>query len=113
MSFEMDDKVWVCSLDSYTLPRYRGCHGSGIPGAEKMYPVANNMRRSRWQGYFTDSVSPDKKWSAVKNGNVVAREIKNNNTFQFTTDGTDDKSFGYLSWSPNGKYIVGYRITPL
>jgi dipeptidyl aminopeptidase/acylaminoacyl peptidase len=70
-------------------------------------------RRYRWEGLVTDSISPDKQWTAfVRGGNVFIRSAKDNSTIQFTKDGSKDKPYGEVSWSPDSKHLVGYRIDP-
>ena len=55
-------------------------------------------RRYRWEGLVTDSVSPDKQWTAfVRGGNVFIRSVKDNSTIQFTKDGSVDKPYGEVS----------------
>jgi dipeptidyl aminopeptidase/acylaminoacyl peptidase len=70
----------------------------------------------RWGSFSNDSVSPDKQWVAfVKDGNVVARQVNapESETITFTTDGTAEKPYGQLAWSPDSKYVVGYHIDPV
>ncbi|WP_184545615.1 S9 family peptidase [Mucilaginibacter sp. FT3.2] len=71
-------------------------------------------RKYRWEGQVTDSVSPDKQWTAfVKAGNIYVRSLKGSSAeIQFTTDGTVDKPYGEISWSPDGKHLVAYLIDP-
>ncbi|NLR80678.1 S9 family peptidase [Chitinophaga eiseniae] len=70
---------------------------------------------SRWEGFATDSLSPDKQWVAVTiDGNVYVRSVKDGSLTQFTKDGNAAKDFyGALAWSPDSKYLVGYRIHPV
>jgi dipeptidyl aminopeptidase/acylaminoacyl peptidase len=70
-------------------------------------------RRYRWEGLVTDSVSPDKQWTAfVKGGNIFIKSIKDNSTIQFTKDGSNDKPYGEISWAPDSKHLLGYHIDP-
>lgn len=70
-------------------------------------------RHYRWEGVSADSVSPDKQWVAfVKGGNIIVKSLKNSTEIKLTTDGNLDKPYGELSWSPDSKHIVGYRIDP-
>ena len=72
---------------------------------------------SRWEGFETDSTSPDRQWIAfVKEGNVFVRPAKHQDEgapVQFTLDGTPDKPYGALAWSPDSKYVVGYHVNPV
>ena len=75
--------------------------------------VGWTRQRSRWQGFVADSISPDKKQKAfVKNGNIFLSATGSKDSKQLTYDGNPLKPFGELSWSPDGNYLVCYRITP-
>lgn len=69
---------------------------------------------SRWESFATDSISPDKKYSAyVQNNNVYIRSVQGGESIQYTKDGSDKQPYGALAWSPDSRYVVGYRITPV
>ena len=70
---------------------------------------------SRWEGFATDSVSPDKQWVATTiEGNVYVRSVATGAQTRFTTDGkAAGDYYGALAWSPDSKYLVGYRIHPV
>jgi hypothetical protein len=69
---------------------------------------------SRWANFTTDSLSPDKQWVArIKDGNVVISRADGSAGTPFTTDGTTEKPYGELAWSPDSKYVVGYHIDPV
>jgi dipeptidyl aminopeptidase/acylaminoacyl peptidase len=69
---------------------------------------------SRWADFSTDSMSPDKKFTAyVKEGNVFMRSVAGGDPVQLTTDGDEKKPYGELAWSPDSKYVVGYHINPV
>ncbi|MCC8408695.1 prolyl oligopeptidase family serine peptidase [Mucilaginibacter sp. UR6-1] len=68
-------------------------------------------RRYRWGGFNTDSVSPDKQWTAMqKKGNLVIKNAKTGNEITLSTDGTTEAPYGEFTWSPDGQYVVGYHI---
>lgn len=70
-------------------------------------------RHFRWEGANTDSISPDKKWiAAVKGGNIVVRSADKQTEIKLTTDGNAEKPYGELTWSPDSRHLVGYRIDP-
>ncbi|MFT3701493.1 MAG: prolyl oligopeptidase family serine peptidase [Agriterribacter sp.] len=113
MSFEFDDKAWTCDLSTYK------CYNTGtiVPTEQKntsRWRRYDNFKRSRWWGYDTDSISPDKQWAAyIKEGNVFLTSVKDSSiTVQYTTDGNKEKPYGSLAWSPDSKYVIGYKITP-
>src|SRR5262249_35171738 len=56
--------------------------------------------------------SPDSKWTAfVKESNVWLRSADGKET-QLSKDGTTGNSYGALSWSPDSKALVAFRIEP-
>jgi dipeptidyl aminopeptidase/acylaminoacyl peptidase len=83
------------------------------PTVDKPRELGWTRQRSRWQRFRADSLSPDKKQKAfVKNGNIYLSTPDGKKSGQLTFDGNPLKPFGELSWSPDGKYLVCYRITP-
>ncbi|OJY95777.1 MAG: peptidase S9 [Sphingobacteriales bacterium 40-81] len=110
MAFEMNNKVWHCDLGTYAVTD----SGTVIANEAQTIPWwRRNNRRSRWWGYKTDSISPDKQLMAfIKEGNVFIQPVNGDDAIQHTTDGTAEKPYGSLAWSPDSKYVVGYKITP-
>lgn len=74
----------------------------------------NPRRRPRWdRDGRRDSTSPDKQWvSFIRDHNVYIRAAGSQEVIQYTTDGTKDRPYGQLVWSPDSKYAIGYRIDP-
>jgi dipeptidyl aminopeptidase/acylaminoacyl peptidase len=74
----------------------------------------NPRRRPRWdRDGRRDSSSPDKQWvSYIKDYNVYIKPAAGGDAIQFTSDGTKDKPYGQLVWSPDSKYAIGYKIDP-
>ncbi len=108
LSFEMDGKNWQCDLASYQCTKI-----DSLPKDTTRYPSLTRMR-SRWASFSTDSISPDRKWAAyIKEGNVFVEAAGSGNAIQFTKDGTKEKPYGELAWSPDSKFIVGYHINPV
>ncbi len=67
--------------------------------------------RSRWMSFETDSLSPDKKWIArIANNNILLLSKDGKEEKRLTIDGSDSLSYGSLSWSPDSKYLVAYKI---
>jgi dipeptidyl aminopeptidase/acylaminoacyl peptidase len=70
--------------------------------------------RRRARAFRSDSVSADKQWVAfVRDYNVFVRPASGDGAVQLTTDGTKEKPYGQLAWSPDSKKLVGYRIKPV
>ena len=56
-------------------------------------------------------VSPDKKYTAyIKDGNIYVKTVGVSADKQLTTDGKTGLEYGRMSWSPDSKNLVGYRI---
>lgn len=68
-----------------------------------------------WDNYSTDGISPDKKYTAyIKDNNVYIQPLRDGTkAFRFTNDGTEEKPYGSLAWSPDSKYVMGYHIAPV
>lgn len=102
---EVKGKYWECDLKTYELIKK-----DSFP--QRVYPD-RVFRRSRWQSFSTKSESPDKKWRAfIKDGNVFIRNEATKDTIQYTTNGSKDKPYAELAWSPDSKYVVGYLTNP-
>lgn len=110
----------------------------GYLGIQELFPEKNGLRlriAGKWYRYQQNEVtameapapstgheraaraallSPDKQWeAAVKDGNVFVTPVAGGTSIQFTTDGTPDKPYGRLSWSPDSKSLAGYYIQPV
>lgn len=58
-----------------------------------------------------DFVSPDKKHTAyIKDGNIYVKSDGIKEDVQLTTDGKTGEEYGRMSWSPDSKTLVGYKI---
>src|SRR5262249_36587927 len=56
--------------------------------------------------------SPDGNWSSsVKEHNVFIRSDAGEEV-QLSTDGREDNRYGRLTWSPNSKTLIAWRIEP-
>jgi dipeptidyl aminopeptidase/acylaminoacyl peptidase len=102
---DKDSSCWQCLLTSYRCEKI-----AGLPADTTHYPGLYNAPE-RWECYFTDSVSPSKQQVAfLQNDNVMLRPAQGGAPVALTTNGTVDSSYGALAWSPDSKYIIGYRI---
>ncbi len=63
---------------------------------------------------FNNSVSPDGKWTAaIKNNNVVLKEMATSTEFPLTTDGTaEDRFEANFHWSPDSSRLVVMKVVP-
>jgi dipeptidyl aminopeptidase/acylaminoacyl peptidase len=122
--FQMDRQWWKCDLTTYEVSSVSAPEGFGDNDGERRFGAGGNRgafsqnefgsmtRRAR--AFRSDSLSPDKQWVAfVKNGNVFVKPVSGGEEIQFTTDGTIEKPYGQLAWSPDSKNLVGYHINPV
>jgi dipeptidyl aminopeptidase/acylaminoacyl peptidase len=83
------------------------------PGFEKPVDLGWTTPRSRWRPFRGDSISPDRKRKAyIRNGNIYLSKPDGQDVGQLTYEGNPLRPFGSLSWSPDGTFLVCYRITP-
>ncbi|WP_051664309.1 S9 family peptidase [Dyadobacter crusticola] len=81
------------------------------PGIDKPTEIGWTRQSSRWRPFRADSTSPDKKQKAfIRNGNIYLGTTSGKDLKQLTFEGNPLRPFGELSWSPDGQYIVCYRI---
>jgi dipeptidyl aminopeptidase/acylaminoacyl peptidase len=107
ITFRYQDKWWLYDIAKQT------CTATAVPDTTAENNT-NPRRRQRWErDGRRDSVSPDKQWVAlIKNYNVYIRAANSQEPVPYTTDGTKDKPYDQLNWSPDSKYVVGYKIDP-
>jgi dipeptidyl aminopeptidase/acylaminoacyl peptidase len=127
--FKAGDATWKCDLSSYECSREPGAKPP--PADEPAAPVELPRQESSWaEGAAPDAdqpdpglvqfqprpdrsrSSPDGNWTAlVKDNNVVLRN-KDGKETPLTSDGKTDASYGLLSWAPDSKALVAFRIEP-
>jgi dipeptidyl aminopeptidase/acylaminoacyl peptidase len=123
ITFQTDGKWWKCDLTSYecteaTAPagyrerpdssrRFGG--GRNFSNPNELGPMTRRARAFR-----SDSLSPDKTTVAfIRQGNVFIKPVSTGEEIQLTTDGTIEKPYGNLAWSPDSKNVVGYHVSPV
>lgn len=112
VNIEIQNSWFRCDLRDYT------CEAVDPPAersvvADRRGPL--QRRRSRYQTPQLDTVSPGRQRVAlVQEGNVVVkrRDEREREVPRITTNGSISRPYGGLSWSPDGRYLIGYRITP-
>ncbi len=115
--FVVDKTAWKCALDSYECSKIKPTEDSKPAPADE--PPA---RRRRPQGSAqgsdrpapSDEIrSPDRKWTAfVKGHNVFVRAEGEPEAIALSTDGKEGQGYGRISWSPDSKILVAFRIEP-
>jgi dipeptidyl aminopeptidase/acylaminoacyl peptidase len=118
--FRASDATWKCPLDSYECSKTKP--GEASPAATAPTAGEAASRRGRPQGSAEGSDrpaaseeirSPDRKWTAfVKDHNVFVRAEGKSEATQLIRDGQTGLSYGRLSWSPDSKTLVAFRIEP-
>ncbi|WP_207955456.1 S9 family peptidase [Segetibacter sp. 3557_3] len=123
VNLQLDGKWWKADLNNYTISEGKAPEGFSenmefrrAGAARGSFTLANQLGpvRRRARAFRSDSSSPDKLWvTFIRDGNVYLRAAGTSDSTQLTTNGTREKPYGNLSWSPDGKYLVGYHINPV
>jgi dipeptidyl aminopeptidase/acylaminoacyl peptidase len=117
--FKVGDSWWECSLTNYECVS-SGALDEGGADVEEEPSGGRRGRRGSVPGEGGDEPSrsgnrsPDGKWIArIKDHNIHLRggddETKE---IQLSTDGREGMSYGNLSWSPDSRSLVAFRIEP-
>lgn len=86
------------------------------------YRVAQNtcikivapLREKKPDIQIATHVSPNRKWEAyIKEGNLFVKSVEGKEIVQFTKDGSEVHPYGEIHWSPDSKYLTGYKIHPV
>jgi dipeptidyl aminopeptidase/acylaminoacyl peptidase len=126
ITFLLDDKWWKADLNTYEVTTTTAPAGFKDSNNDSESRRSNAARgnavntsvvgpvRRRARSYRSDSLSPDKMWIAfVREGNVYIKSVNGGDSTQFTTDGSNEKPYGNLNWSPDSKNLIGYHINPV
>ena len=113
---DVGDAAWKCDLMSYECSR-TDAKLSVTPAGETnaVADAASERRRGRDPRLRENSDrSPDGQWTAsVKDNNVFLRSSSDAATeVQLSDDGKEGLSYGRLSWSPDSKTLVAFRVEP-
>jgi dipeptidyl aminopeptidase/acylaminoacyl peptidase len=75
---------------------------------------ARRQRDGRFGDFRNGSTSPDGQWEGyIGKGNLFIRPATGGAPIQVTTDGSENAPYGAMTWSPDSKYLAGYRIHPV
>jgi dipeptidyl aminopeptidase/acylaminoacyl peptidase len=111
--FTVDQTTWTCDLASYTCAKTDLGPVQSSDGQGDATSAAGRRSRGpgREQGPSADS--PDGKWTAsVKDHNVFVRDKGGDREVQLSTDGVEGNAYDMLSWAPDSKTLVAWRIEP-
>ena len=104
LRFTVQGQRIECDLNTYTCTKIQ------------MPATPAGAGQGHFRGGFNSSfpngsTSPDKQWEAfLEKGNLFVKPANGGTPTQFTTDGTPDKPYGSIYWSPDSKYLAGYQI---
>jgi dipeptidyl aminopeptidase/acylaminoacyl peptidase len=113
IQFKLGESTWKYELATQECTRTDPGPKTDAP----IEPRAGNGPRQRPEPDNADRASgqsPDGRWSAViKDHNLYlhARDGVEADV-QLSTDGSEDLAFGRISWAPDSKTLVAFRITP-
>ena len=114
--FVVGKAAWTCDLTGYECKRA----GDADPPPDQAPPdesedAPDPLQAAQPRPRRTEPAearSPDGNWTAaVKDHNVVVRAADGKET-ALTSDGTEAKRYGLLSWSPDSTALAAFRITP-
>lgn len=102
--FRVGDATWKCPLDSYECTKATEAPPSR-PQQRRESPSAPRPGPG--------SRSPDGKWTAVvKDHNIFVRAEGKSEEVPLSRDGKASLAYGRLSWAPDSKTLVAFRIEP-
>jgi dipeptidyl aminopeptidase/acylaminoacyl peptidase len=124
--FEAVGKTWMCDLGTYectttTAEKKKDPAEAPAPQTEDdsdpdaVAPFLAQQPDPRRRPFDRDRevTSPDGKWVAfVRDHNVCVRPKGGGDAVQLGKAGVEGNAFGMLSWSPDGKAVVGFRVEP-
>lgn len=105
IAIAVENKFYEVDLLQYQLTKI-----DSLPVDKTVYPGLTRAA-SRWQRGRFIRTSPDQQWNiVVKEHNIYLEPAKGGTPIQYTTDGTADAPYGEVSWSPDSKYLIAYKI---
>jgi dipeptidyl aminopeptidase/acylaminoacyl peptidase/uncharacterized protein (DUF885 family) len=110
--FEVEGKTYRCSFDSYECTKTDLAPPVTTPSPTEVRP----LRPIRDEGNFSGrdrAKSPDGKWTAfIKDHNLFAKAEPDGKEIQLSDDGKEGLAYARLSWSPDSKTVVAFRVEP-
>lgn len=124
ITFQTEGEWWTCDLKTYQCTAATAPAGfrdrdeadnRGFGGRRNVFnPTELGPVTRRARAFRSDSLSPDKTRAAfVRQGNLFVKAVGTGQETQLTTDGTPEKPYGNLVWSPDSKNLVGYHVNPV
>jgi dipeptidyl aminopeptidase/acylaminoacyl peptidase len=113
VQFTVEQTVWACDLTSYMCEKTNATPSESPEGQDEERGRFGRRGRGPGRERRPSPDSPDGKWTAlVKDYNVFVRARDTNEPVQLTTDGAEGNAYGMLSWAPDSKTLVAFRIEP-
>ncbi|UCG58823.1 MAG: hypothetical protein JSU70_04780, partial [Phycisphaerales bacterium] len=110
--FTVNQTTWKCDLTSYTCSETEAVE-SEASGDQDDQRSRFGRRRGPSRPRDQSADSPDGVWTAlIKDNNVFVRPKDANEQTQLSTDGAEASAYGLLSWAPDSKTLVAFRIEP-
>lgn len=111
LRFAVEATTWDCDLASYACTKSTATMS---PSSDRdREPGAFGRRRGAGQGRAPSPDSPDGKWTAfTKDSNVFIRSKDGGEEIQLSADGVEGNAYDRLSWAPDSKTLVAFRIKP-
>ena len=112
--FTVEQTAWRCDLASYTCTKTDAPEPAPPDDQDQQGPPFGRRSRGPGRRRSPSPDSPDGKWTAfVKDHNVFVRaKDDDNDEIQLSTDGAEANAYGMLSWAPDSKTLVAFRIEP-
>jgi len=105
LAIAVDSKFYEVDLLQYQLANI-----DSLPVDKTQYPGLTKMP-GRWQRVRTLRTSPNQEWNIiVKEHNIYLEPVKGGAIIQYTKDGTKEMPYGEVSWSPDSKFLIAYKI---
>ncbi|MGC8640995.1 MAG: prolyl oligopeptidase family serine peptidase [Isosphaeraceae bacterium] len=115
LRFKFGETVWRCDLARYDCNKAAGAE------APTESPARASSRRGSFRGnrdrtprrFGEDGRSPDGKWTAfVKDHDLYLRVEGAAEPVRLSSDGKEGLAYGRLSWSPDSRTLIAFRIEP-
>lgn len=119
--FTAGGTTWKCDLGTFECVKTEAVAGENAGGEAESPQQGRRGRRGPPQDdddgggrERADGRSPDGQWNAVvKDHNVFIKSRADDaKEIQLSTDGNEGMAYGNLSWSPDSKALVAFRIEP-
>jgi dipeptidyl aminopeptidase/acylaminoacyl peptidase len=131
IQFEVGDTTWECDLTSYEVSKAKPVNADPKENkppaqvkdtereeADEESPEAPEQSAAlqpprRQPDRQREQQSPDGKWTAfVKDHNVHVRSKEGGKEIKLSQNGEEGNAYGALSWSPDSKTLLAFRIEP-